>query len=571
MNCAECRENLVACVEGLLDREEALQCQAHLETCAACRAEYKAITRLQRQLVARGPATAKVSLVNPVMRRVQAMQTERERNSIMTKLFTRWGFGLSAAAGAAAIILIAFLVFPKAQATAAEVMTKGAQAVAKLTSIHLRGQLRTAPQDNFSYISADSPFYSIELWKQSEPDLKWRVEKPQRVVVMDGKSTVMLIKSGNTGVKLPQRTTSAFDTEWLHRIANLSNTISNELDNARAKGWKLNLTEETGTDGRLKSVVTVLAKSGVPDNDYCKNTFMENADTRRVYRFDAQSELLESVKIYLIRPSGEVQIFDLAHIDYNQPIDSSLWKLELPADVSWAQLPEQLPILPDNEKYASMTAQQAARAFFEACSREDWNEAGKFMSPINDQLKEYLGGVKIVSLGEPFTSKNYAGQMVPYEIKLRTQEFNVRVANTNAAKRCVIMGLYDSKLRLQQDLKWSAEPEVLTNNEVYARLTPKEAVQAYFDAQSKLDWAEMRKFTSEYDVEETKGQVAMAEKQGIDVHKMMPALEAGEATWSPEQSAWFVKCHAVSTQTKKWNIAVRKDNPAGRWQVDGGI
>jgi len=567
MNCAECRENLVACVEGLLDREESLRCQAHLEICAACRAEHAAITRLQRQLVARGPATTEVSLVGPVMQRVHAIQTERERNSIMTKLFTRWGFGLGAAAGAAAIILIAFLVFPKAQATAAEVMTKGAQAVAKLTSIHLRGQLRTYPADNFSFINADSPFYTIELWKQFEPDLKWRVEKPERVVVMDGKSTVMLIKSGNTGVKLPQRTTSAFDTEWLHRIANLSNTISNELDNARAKGWKLNLTEETGTDGRLKSVVTVLAKSGVPDNDYCKNTFMENADTRRVYRFDAQSKLLETVQIYLTHPAGEVQIFDLSQIDYNQSIDPGVWKLDLPADVTWAQL--EPPKLPDNEKYASMTAQQAARAFFEACSHEDWNEAGKFMSPINDRLKEYLGGVKIISLGEPFTSKDYPGRLVPYEIKLRAQEFNVRVANTNLAKRCVIMGVYDSKLRLQQDLKWSAEPEVLTNNDVYARLTPKEAVQAYFDAQSKFNWFEMRKFTSESDVEETKKQVEMAEKQGMDVHKLTPVFEVGEATWSPEQSAWFVKCHAV--QVKKWNIAVRKDNPAGRWQVDGGI
>jgi hypothetical protein len=32
-----------------------------------------------------------------------------------------------------------------------------------------------------------------------------------------------------------------------------------------------------------------------------------------------------------------------------------------------------------------------------------------------------------------------------------------------------------------------------------------------------------------------------------------------------------VKCRTISTQAKKWNIAVRKDNPAGRWQVDGGI
>jgi hypothetical protein len=569
MNCAECRENLVACVEGLLDREESLQCQAHLETCAACRAEYTAITRLQRQLVARGQATAEVSLVKPVMQRVHAIQTERERNSIMTKLFTRWGFGLSAAAGAAAIILIAFLVFPKAQATAAEVMTKGAQAVAKLTSIHLRGQVRTYPADNFSFINADSPFYTIELWKQFEPDLKWRVEKPGRVALMDGQSTLLYIKPANEAFKFSKPSPSAFDTEWLHRIANLSNTISNELDNARAKGWKLNLTEETGTDGRLKSVVTVLAKSGVPDNDYCKNTFMENADTRRVYRFDAQSKLLESVQIYLTRPSGEVQIFDLSQIDYNQPIDSRVWKLELPVDVSWARLPEQLSKLPDNEKYASITAEQAARAFFEACARKDWNEAGKFMSPVTQGLKDYLGGLEIVSLGESFTSKTYPGRFVPYEIKLQPQEFNVRVSNANVAKRCVVTGMYDSKLRLQQDFKWSTEPDVLTNNDAYARLTPTEAVQAYFDAQSKLDWVEMRKFTSESDVEETKNQVEAAEKQGMDVHKLMPVMEAGEATWSAEQSAWFVKCRM--SQTKKWNLAIRKDNPAGRWQVDGGF
>ena len=184
-------------------------------------------------------------------------------------------------------------------------------------------------------------------------------------------------------------------------------------------------------------------------------------------------------------------------------------------------------------------------------------------------MKEYLGGLKIISLGKSFTSKAYPGRFVPYEIQLPPQEFNVRVSNANSAKRCVVTGMYDSKLRLQQDLKWTGEPEILTNNDAYVRLSPKEAVQAYFDAQSKLDWVEMRKFASEFDVEETKKQVEMAEKAGVDVHKQIPLVEVGEATWSPEQSAWFVKCRM--SQVKKWNLAVRKDNPAGRWQVDGGI
>jgi outer membrane lipoprotein-sorting protein len=419
MNCAECRENLVACVEGLLDREESLQCQAHLETCAACRAEHAAISSLQRQLAARGPTTAEVSLVNPVMRRVQAMQTERERDTIMTKLFTRWGFGLGAAAGAAAIILIAFLVFPKAQATAAEVMTKGAQAVAKLTTIHLRGQLRTLPADNFSYINADCPFNTIEFWKQFDPDLKWRVEKPQRVVVMDGQSAVMLIKNSGLACKVPQSTTSAFDTDWLQQIANLSNTITNELNNAIARGWKMSLTNETGADGRAKDIVTIEAKSGLPDNDYIKNSFVNTADTRRVYVFDNQSERLESVKIYLHATSGEKLIFWLDQIDYNQPIDPGVWKLDLPTDVSWWQ--NEMQKLPDNDKYASMTAEQIARAFFEACSQENWIEAEKFLreSPVDHLLKQELGGLEIIQVGTAFTSQASLDQFVPYEIKLK--------------------------------------------------------------------------------------------------------------------------------------------------------
>jgi len=54
-----------------------------------------------------------------------------------------------------------------------------------------------------------------------------------------------------------------------------------------------------------------------------------------------------------------------------------------------------------------MTAEQAARAFFEACAREDWDEAEKFMTPMTDRTKEHLGGLKIVSLGESFTGENY--------------------------------------------------------------------------------------------------------------------------------------------------------------------
>jgi anti-sigma factor RsiW len=79
MNCAECRENLVACLEGLLEAEPARQCQAHLESCEACRTEYAAINRLQERLTARGRVAAEVSLVEPVMRVLHQRQISSQK------------------------------------------------------------------------------------------------------------------------------------------------------------------------------------------------------------------------------------------------------------------------------------------------------------------------------------------------------------------------------------------------------------------------------------------------------------------------------------------------------------
>jgi len=358
----------------------------------------------------------------------------------MSRLFTRWGLGLSATAGAAVILTIA-LTAPRAHATAAAVMARGAQAVANLTSIHLRAQMRTLPNDNFANIEPDIAFCTVEFWKQYTPQLQWRVEKPGRVAVMDGQSAVLYIKTANMGAKVPNPSASAFDTDWLHGIANLSNTISNDLRHAQALGWKLDLAEETAADGSRQAVVTVHARSGVPDDDYGKNHFLGNADTRRVYHFDAQSGQLAAAQMYLVRNSGEAQIFDLNQIEYNTPIDPSVFQLQLPADVAWAQNPQTLP---DNQKYASMTAEQAARAFFEACAASNWDEAAKFMSPITDRVKQGLGGLEIVSVGQAFTSKTYPGQFVPYEIKLpqatSVKKFNLAVRKDNPAGRWQVDG-----------------------------------------------------------------------------------------------------------------------------------
>jgi hypothetical protein len=183
----------------------------------------------------------------------------------------------------------------------------------------------------------------------------------------------------------------------------------------------MKLTQETGVDGAAKSVVTIESRSSLPDGDYCKNKFFNDADTRRVYVFDAQNDRLETVKIYLMRQPDAELIFEVNQIDYNQPIDPEIFNPQLPEDVAW--LREGVPTLPDNAKYAGMTAEQAARAFFEACGRRDWDEVAKFWpGPFRYLYKSTLGGLEIISIGESFKSEAYPGSFVPYEIRLNNGE-----------------------------------------------------------------------------------------------------------------------------------------------------
>jgi hypothetical protein len=86
---------------------------------------------------------------------------------------------------------------------------------------------------------------------------------------------------------------------------------------------------------------------------------------------------------------------------------------------------------------------------------------------------------------------------------------------------------------------------------------------------TKSDWVAMRKLAPESDVAQTKQQYAEAKKLGMDARTMIPAVDVGEAVWSPAESAWFVKCRM--TGVKKWNLAVRNDNGANRYMFDGGL
>jgi hypothetical protein len=306
--------------------------------------------------------------------------------------------------------------------------------------------------------------------------------------------------------------------------------------------------------GQINVTAIVLAGPAVLQTNWEKRGYMVPCKVE-ITHADGQKSIWASTPY--VRPGDNEQ-----HPDY--------WNIT--GGVSAGQA--EFKILPDNKKYEQLTPKQAAETFFKACSAADWDEMAKFWpeAPTGekfDRMKEYLGGLELISLGEPYQKSPYPGWYVPYEIKLRPAEINVRVSNTNAAKRFVIYGLYDSKLKPMEKLDWNNPPETLPKDDAYARMSPAEVARAYFDAMTESNWEAMGKLAPASDVEQGKQEYAEMKKAGMDPRNAIPTVEVGEAVWSKEESAYFVKCRMGGV--KKFNLAVRNDNAGNRYVFDGGL
>jgi hypothetical protein len=353
---------------------------------------------------------------------------------------------------AAAIIVAAVLtvnIFQKpipiiSTASAAQLLTEAAKAVEDVRSIHIKARMRTLPGDNLGMIGLEYDFIPIEMWKKVDDRgiVLWKVEKPGRVIATNEDSTIMFMKPNEAVKKDRPYPIGAFDT-WYGHLMNVGEIIDNALKTTMERSNdQLCMYNEVVKDGMELVIEIESAAEGDYTNDYLKNKFISESDHKKVYRFDAETKLLKSFEVYVHTDKEDVLIFEVNDIEYNPQIDNSMFNIELPKDVIWY---EQAKVLADNEKYEKMTPKEAAEAFFRACSEENWDEFLKFWSTsrVDERLKKYMGGLEIISIGEPFKSGIYPGWFVPYEIKFRNgyiKKMNLAVRNDNPAKRYVVDG-----------------------------------------------------------------------------------------------------------------------------------
>jgi len=348
-------------------------------------------------------------------------------------------------AAAAAIIVGMFIglkVFKTNQVSAAQVLHQAAGAMSQLRTVYMKALIRTRAngRENFDYIGLRYDLVPHEMWKEFDGTNagKWRIENAGRIEVMDGKSSLLLI-SPNRAAK---REHCNGCNSWLKKLLDADEVLDREIRLSEEEGSELRLTREKGADGRQKLIVTVEAKAqGDFTNDWCKNTSISESDNHRIYQFDAESKLLEGLEVYVHAQDEDVLALEVTHIEYNFDIEPVLFTLEFPDDVIWFVEPEELA----DQSYAQMTPKEIARAFFQACADENWEKALKFYptSAVPQSIKDYLGGLEIISIGEPFESGLYPGWFVPYEIKFKngaTKRMNLAVRNDNPAQRYIVDG-----------------------------------------------------------------------------------------------------------------------------------
>jgi outer membrane lipoprotein-sorting protein len=457
MDCMQIKEKLVQYIEGLLPDEEKAFIDNHISECAECHNELNAMMEIHDRLVFSGRQNQSADLENKIFNRIICEQNKILRKtlrlhpwlenwrSIMKSRITR----LSAATAVVFAVIISISIFYKSEptATAQDILSDAVKAASGLNSVHMKARMRTEPGDNFASIDLNNNFAPIEMWKKvdQEGKLRWRVEKPWRILVMDGETTTLLTKPIET-ISYASRSDVprplGYLDSWMGRLLDVQGLLDNELQQAKDKPDRQVRLTHKEINGKDKIILKVDMQTNISEDDYLRNKFISESDSLKVYQFDSDTKLLEDFKVYIIDKGQEVLVFEITDIEYNAEISASVFVLDIPKDVSWFTEPQTLP---DNEKYSKMTPKEMAAAFFNAASKGDWDELAKFSptSNLNQELKDLYIGLEVISLGEPFQSKGYPGWFVPYKVKLKngeTAEWNLPVRNDNKAKRYIVDG-----------------------------------------------------------------------------------------------------------------------------------
>jgi hypothetical protein len=318
------------------------------------------------------------------------------------------------------------------------------------------------------------------------------------------------------------------------------------------------------SDGKVTVKTEEPSKEGEPIR--LTATYPESSKKQLVYLIDSRTKLLQQVEYY--RPKDDK--YELAgkttYLDYNKPIDPKVFAPDVLADVVRVDQTTQQVGLPKGNLSDEEIAAKVAREFLEAMIAKDYTKAGRLFGGFPaDKMRELAGNVdrlRIVSMGKAHKSPSFSitqAYLVSCEVEIQRDG-----AKAVVPEDIYVRPVYNQPANwaISGDRAWDL-PDV-SDNARYAAMTAEEAARAFLTACGKEDWDEALKFWPKRQIDDDVRQ----RLGGLKVVSIGKAFDK-----EPHYAGKFVpfEIQLKAGQKIKHDLAVRKDNPAGRWLFDGGL
>ena len=347
---------------------------------------------------------------------------------------------LSGAMAAAVLVIAALTLGLNTPARAAR--NNFAQAVVAMEgvrSIRIELRIRTDEDEHFDYTNPLDEPVPHTLETIYTPQLLWRIEKPGRKALYDGRHTYLWFDALAEGEILPY---SPGVAGMLYLLIDPGQLLSFEEQLTRSHdGSRYTLHREGDT---LRLTVHSPAQGDFSQSGYMRNASVAESDTRREYRFDAASGRLLGASITFLAADGrERTLLEIDRIEYDAPLDAAELTA-LPEGITWR---DQSQTEATASRLAGIDAAEAARLILDAFATWDSAILDEALSTYGARARQLLrnryAGATVVECSAPVRSGNYPGLFIPCRLRMAdgtTEKLHLALRNDNAQQRWVVDG-----------------------------------------------------------------------------------------------------------------------------------
>lgn len=438
IDCRLFHELLDDLLAGELSAEDRQDMERHIAECPACAAAYgearRALDAVTPQVTIPVPEGLDRRILDAAHRQTSAQQTSAPHTAHRHRVI---GI-LSGVLSAAALIAVVLTVGLNTPARAARSnFSRAIASMEKVRSIRIEMRIRTTADENFDYTNPLEEFVPHTLEAIYTPELLWRVEKPGRKALCDGRRIYLWFDSLSDGMILPA---SSGTLGMLNLLIDPSKLLTIEQQFTRTHdGTHYDLRREAGI---LHLTVSSPAQGDFSQSDYMHDTSILESDTRREYRFDAASGRLLGARVVFLAGEQEQTLLEIDRIEYDAPIDAARLTAR-PEGINWTDLTQNT----DSGLLTGIGVEEAGRLILGAFAT--WDNAilddalRNYGVNAREILKNRYAGATVEESAVPVRSGEYAGWFIPCTLRMAdgtTEKIHLALRNDNPEQSWVIDG-----------------------------------------------------------------------------------------------------------------------------------